>query len=128
MDRKDFFFTAFRLLLSKSSDTFLNNPVINALEKLADTTPLSDVNPSIRKQRPPGAALTEVEFKAKCTGCDRCMAACPFNIVMIEDLDKRHPLIYPEKDPCLQCEGYPCIQACPTEALDLKNGTTLRPF
>ncbi len=71
------------------------------------------------KQRPPGA-LDEVDFLDKCTGCDACMAACPHNLIFIEDLDKRDPIIYPQDNPCLMCASYPCISACETWALELK--------
>lgn len=79
----------------------------------------------IVKQRPPGAA-PEKEFHQLCTGCDGCMIACPVNVIMIEDMEKRYPVIYPDKNPCVKCYNYPCISSCPTEALHLKNGLELR--
>ncbi len=97
MNRKEFFS---RLLFE-----LLDNPISSALEELAET-----------KERPPGA-LPEIQFKKNCTGCDRCMIACPVNVIMIEDQETRLPVIYPEKDPCIYCEDTPCIAACPTGAL-----------
>jgi ferredoxin len=82
----------------------------------------------LKKQRPPGASPTEKEFRTRCVGCDACMIACPVNIVMIEDLRTRLPLIYPEKGPCLHCTGYPCIAACPTGALSPSNSPETRLF
>lgn len=122
MDRKDFFSQALRLLVGKGLELCEGNPVIAALEKLAE----DPVPSKKRKQRLPGASPTENEFQQKCTGCDACMIACPVNVVMIEDLDKRLPLIYPDEAPCVHCSGYPCIQACPTGALSEQNGTNLR--
>ena len=117
MDRKDFFSTAFRLVAGKGLQILTENPIVTALEALAvETEP---------KQRPPGAA-PEKEFRQLCTGCDACMIACPVDVIMIEDLKTRLPIIYPEKDPCIHCEGYPCIQSCPTGALHLSHGHDLR--
>lgn len=71
-------------------------------------------------ERPPGAHPDERKFLEMCTGCDQCMAACPVNIVMIEDLERRDPVIFPDEGPCIRCEGFPCIKACPTGALSLE--------
>lgn len=71
-------------------------------------------------ERPPGAHKNEEVFLRLCTGCDLCMAACPYNIVMIEDLEKRDPVIYPDEAPCVRCADYPCVKACPTGALKLE--------
>jgi ferredoxin len=115
VDRKDFLTSAFKMLVAKSFDLIVENPLVNALEKLGE-----EKDPAcLRKERPPGA-LPEREFLKKCTGCDACMIACPVNVVMIEDLEKRYPVIYPDKDPCIHCQGYPCIQICPTGALLLQ--------
>jgi ferredoxin len=101
MNRKEFFS---RLMIE-----VLDNPVANTLENLAEA-----------KERPPGA-VDEAEFKKICTGCDKCMIACPVNVIMIEDRESRLPIIYPEKDPCIHCDDTPCIAACPTGALILPN-------
>jgi len=114
MDRKQFFSVAYKRLLKNCVDLVSDNKVLKALENLG-----------VQKQRPPGAA-SEKEFQNLCTGCDACMIACPVNVIMIDDLQRRLPLIYPEEAPCIHCDGYPCIKACPTGALDLSNGTHLR--
>ena len=122
MDRKDFFSHAFKLLVGRG---------LNALEKVSDFTVLdklvenenSKASPQL-KQRPPGA-VPEEEFLHLCTGCDACMIACPVNVIMIEDLEKRQPLIYPDIAPCVHCQGYPCITACPTGALSFASETKL---
>ncbi|NGX58346.1 MAG: Electron transport complex subunit RsxB [Chlamydiae bacterium] len=103
MERDEFFTT----LLNKGAEWVLDNPVVSVLEDFADETV---------KERPPGA-LPEKEFLERCTGCDECMKACPVNVIMIEDMEKRHPVIFPEKDPCIHCADTPCVSACPTGAL-----------
>lgn len=101
MDRMGFF----KQLVVKGLEVF-DNPIIAALEKTARI-----------KERPPGAVTPESKFQELCTGCDACMVACPVNIIFIEDLNTRFPIIYPEETPCLHCTGYPCISACKTGAL-----------
>lgn len=110
MDRKEFFHEAFRRLVGKGLELFEGNPVVEKLEEFAQP-----------KHRPPGASKDDAKFRELCTGCDACMAACPVNVVMIDDLEKRYPVIYPETSPCLHCDGYPCIASCPTGALHLHN-------
>ena len=113
MDRKEFFSEAFRKILGRGFELLGDVPVVKALEKMGEDTP--------RKQRPPGARSLDKEFRQLCTGCDACMIACPVNVIMIEDLERRLPVIYPDKDPCIRCDGYPCIQSCPTGALSLQS-------
>ncbi len=76
---------------------------------------------SLVKERPPGAPQSDSKFQELCTGCDACMIACPVNVIMIDNLEKRFPVIYPEEAPCIHCTGYPCIQVCPTGALIVQN-------
>lgn len=120
MNRKDFFEQALKSLLKKGLDLLETHPLINALENLASTP-----EQPVKKQRPPGASQ-EKHFQTLCTGCDACMIACPVNVIMIEDLSRRLPLLYPEKNPCINCPDYPCIRACPTGALNASHGTLLR--
>lgn len=104
MDRKDFF----KQLIGKGIELLGDNPLIRALEDSVKV-----------KERPPGN-LPEKEFQTVCTGCDACMIACPVNVIMVEDLKTRLPVIYPETAPCLHCTSYPCIQACNTGALNFE--------
>jgi ferredoxin-type protein NapG len=119
VDRKTFFSVALKKLAKKTISLLSDNSLVQALEKIAEDRP---------RQRPPGASKTEEEFQRRCSGCDACMIACPVNVIMIEDLEKRLPLIYPMEAPCLHCTGYPCIAVCPTGALNLTNEQTLRTF
>ena len=102
MNRRDFF----KELLLSGFDLIKDHPLVETLEKMGE-----------RRERPPGAIA---RFEETCTGCDACMIACPVNVIMIEDLEKRLPVIYPEKDPCVRCEGFPCIAACQTGALNIQ--------
>lgn len=108
MDRAAFFSEAWKQLKKKGAEALEKSTLATKLERLAD-----------KKERPPGAPAADDLFRSLCTGCDRCMAACPVDVIMIEDLDNRYPLIYPEKDPCIHCPDTPCITSCPTGALKL---------
>jgi len=70
--------------------------------------------------RPPGA-VAEEEFLAKCIRCRRCEESCPYASIRTAHaewgLKMGMPLIYPRQTPCYLCEDWPCIAACPTEAL-----------
>ena len=120
MDRKTFFATAFKYAAGKGLDLVENNPLVRQLEALG-----KPVAPSRVRQRPPGA-VDEQAFVQQCTGCDACMIACPVNAIMIEDLEARLPVIFPEEAACVHCSGYPCIAACPAAALLADNGHGLR--
>ena len=71
--------------------------------------------------RPPGA-VTEDGFLKKCIRCRKCEEACPYlSIQMAHDkwgLKMGTSFIYPEKVPCYLCEDFPCIDVCPTNALE----------
>ena len=109
MDRKEFFQSAFRMVVGKGLELVEDSTVVKALEKMADDDK--------QRERPPGA-VPEPLFTERCTGCDQCMIACPVNVIMVENLETRLPLIYPNKSPCIHCSGYPCIAACPSGALE----------
>ncbi len=70
--------------------------------------------------RPPGA-VNEVSFLLKCTRCDRCAEACPHNAIEQAGAETGSaigtPVINPKDEPCRMCDDFPCIQACPDEAL-----------
>ena len=107
MDRKQFFKEAYNLAVGAGIELIEKTEIGKQLLKEPQ-----------KVERPPGAGK---DFLQKCTGCDLCMAACPVNVIMIEDLERRDPVIFPEKDPCIKCPGYPCIRACPVNALSREN-------
>ena len=65
--------------------------------------------------RPPGA-VEEPEFLERCTKCEDCLEACPYEAIVHNSQDGT-PVIFQEKSPCRLCEDFPCIDACETEAL-----------
>lgn len=115
MDRKQFF----KELVSRSVDLIEESKVGKLL--LADQDTRS-------RERPPGAHPSEEEFLNLCTGCDACMAACPVHAIVVDDLERRDPLIYSKENPCIECPGTPCITACPTDALHRQFGVYRKPL
>lgn len=115
MDRKGFF----KELVCLAVDAVEKSPAGSVFTKAVEH-PL--------KVRPPGAHPDENEFLNRCTGCDACMAACPVHAIVIDQLEKRDPFLYPKENPCIQCPGTPCVTACPTGALQRQFGTHQRPL
>jgi ferredoxin-type protein NapG len=73
-----------------------------------------------RHFRPPGA-LPEPAFLAACTRCGYCVEACPAGAVVAAPpaagLSAATPVIIPEAEPCIACDGMFCALVCPTGAL-----------
>ncbi|WP_068088128.1 ferredoxin-type protein NapG [Polycladidibacter stylochi] len=72
--------------------------------------------------RPPGA-LPEEDFLAACIRCGLCVRDCPYDTLKLADLGDGGPATgtpyFIARDvPCEMCEDIPCIEACPTGALD----------
>lgn len=78
--------------------------------------------PLRRMLRPPGA-LTEEEFLKTCYRCGSCVDACkPKVIKPIQDNDQElsgTPYIDPDLRACEMCSDLPCVQACPSRALQI---------
>ena len=70
--------------------------------------------------RPPGAR-SEDAFLDLCTRCDDCVKACPEWVIRKSAADGT-PTIVPAENPCIMCEGFPCIAACTTGALRMPDG------
>ena len=70
--------------------------------------------------RPPGAA-DEADFRARCIKCGRCVEACPYQAIRVArgpaGADVGTPVIDARAQACRLCVDFPCIAACPTEAL-----------
>jgi ferredoxin-type protein NapG len=71
--------------------------------------------------RPPGA-LTEAEFLGACVRCGLCVRSCPYDTLRLARFEQPVPTGTPyftaREIPCEMCEDIPCIEACPTGALD----------
>ncbi len=70
--------------------------------------------------RPPGA-VDEEKFLQKCTRCRKCAEVCPYNTIKMAHGESGvmmgTPYIEARENPCYLCEDFPCIAACPSEAL-----------
>jgi ferredoxin-type protein NapG len=71
--------------------------------------------------RPPGAQPEE-DFLASCIRCGLCVRDCPYDILKLaevgDDVATGTPYFVARTGPCEMCEDIPCIQNCPTNALD----------
>ena len=125
MKRKDFFDKAFKYFSAKGMSLVEENPIKEIMgelsEELSEESGLSKHQLLEGEERPPGALEPDSLFREKCTGCDECMIACPVDVVEVNDLDARYPIIFSKKAPCIHCEDTPCIKVCPTEALSLES-------
>lgn len=73
------------------------------------------------KLRPPGA-LPEPDFLGACVRCGLCARACPYPTLSLsefgEDVAVGTPYFVARAAPCEMCDDIPCVEACPTSALD----------
>jgi ferredoxin-type protein NapG len=71
--------------------------------------------------RPPGAQA-EGNFLASCIRCGLCVRDCPYDILKLaevgDDVATGTPYFEARTGPCEMCEDIPCIDNCPTNALD----------
>ncbi|WP_204524266.1 ferredoxin-type protein NapG [Corticimicrobacter populi] len=71
--------------------------------------------------RPPGA-LPEEDFLSACVRCGLCVRACPFDTLVLAELGDHvatgTPYFIARDIPCEMCPDIPCVEACPTGALD----------
>ena len=76
--------------------------------------------------RPPGA-LAEKDFLGACIRCGLCVRDCPYDTLDLarlgDPVTTGTPYFTARNVPCEMCEDIPCVNACPTGALDhsLKN-------
>ncbi len=77
--------------------------------------------------RPPGA-LDEKDFVSACIRCGLCVNDCPFPTLSLatekDQVAIGTPFFTARKAGCEMCEDIPCVEACPTGALD-KNLTDI---
>jgi ferredoxin-type protein NapG len=71
--------------------------------------------------RPPGARPEET-FLGACIRCGLCVRDCPYDILSLGRLGEPVPTGTPyftaRSGPCEMCVDIPCVEACPTDALD----------
>lgn len=86
---------------------------ITAAEALPDSSTL----------RPPGA-LKEGGFLKACIKCGQCLEACPYDTLKLagpgENRGNGTPWFEAREIPCYMCTNYPCTEACPSGALDVR--------
>ncbi|TPV92882.1 MAG: 4Fe-4S dicluster domain-containing protein [Myxococcales bacterium FL481] len=79
------------------------------------------------RRRPPGA-VAEALFLRQCDGCRDCVTACPHHAVYTlaehVGIGAGTPVMLPHERACWMCTGFPCAQACPTDALTPPQGET----
>ena len=70
--------------------------------------------------RPPGA-LNEYQFVGTCIRCGQCERACPYETIKMDNgldgLAAGTPYIVARDNPCRLCGDFPCVNACPSRAL-----------
>ncbi len=71
--------------------------------------------------RPPGA-LDEKDFLKSCIKCGLCVEDCPYDTLKLaepgDDLPVGTPFFKPRDIPCYMCTDIPCVEICPTDALN----------
>ena len=70
--------------------------------------------------RPPGIQ-SEQDFMARCVKCGKCIEACPYACLHaagpLEGTAAGTPCIDARAQACRLCADFPCVAACPTDAL-----------
>lgn len=78
------------------------------------------VQPTGSLIRPPGAR-DEKDFASKCVKCGRCIQACPYVALVPAGMQTGSavgsPMLDVRNQACRLCSDFPCIEACPTDAL-----------
>ncbi len=86
----------------------------------------------IRYIRPPGAASDDTVFLGACDRCKLCSDACPYDVIkhsgVVHGELEGAPFLDPENNPCRWCSDMPCIEACPTGALALREDGSVGPI
>ena len=77
-------------------------------------------NGSSNLLRPPGIQ-SEHDFMSRCIKCGKCIEACPYAALHaagpMEGAAAGTPYINAREQACRLCADFPCVAACPTQAL-----------
>ena len=77
-------------------------------------------NASSKLLRPPGIQ-SERDFMARCVKCGKCIEACPYAALHVagplDGAAAGTPCIDAREQACRLCADFPCVEACPTDAL-----------
>lgn len=75
---------------------------------------------AIPVMRPP-RAVDEPTFLGGCTRCAACIEACPHDAIIEAPQRLRSaagtPMIDPDRQPCMMCDDFPCVDACEPDVL-----------
>jgi len=109
MDRRGFF----KSIADKAADKAVAKPVEIVVKK---------VNRRAANWIRPPYALDEADFLMACSRCNRCVEACPHQVIfkLPERLGAQvafTPALDLLKKGCHQCEDWPCVNACEDKAL-----------
>lgn len=100
---------------------FLRFGVSKAADAAAEVVGLSPDDMTPNWIRPPYAA-DEATFLQQCTRCDRCIEACPHDVIFrlashVGVLANGTPALDLTNRGCHLCADWPCVTACEPEAL-----------
>jgi len=121
--RRDFLTGFTKRLAARLADTAqASAQAINAAAKTTQNT--SNRITKAAFLRPPGA-LEEPQFLDTCDReCVECIKACPYQAIKrlgyeFGEAAEGTPAIIVDETPCYMCADFPCIEVCPTDALQL---------
>jgi len=97
------------------------NDLHRELGKVLAPAPNEEEPEEVLFPRPPGAIEDEQEFLKTCERCHACADVCPYEAISAygPTMGKREgtPFINPAEAPCHWCVDMPCVEACPSGAL-----------
>ncbi len=105
------------------------NSAVDEENQIKKTTPVEkkekkkNFQPKLAK--PPGA---HSDYLSLCTGCKECVFACPYSVLFTvekPESGKSYAFFDPNERACHLCQDFPCINACPTGALQPLTGSEL---
>jgi MauM/NapG family ferredoxin protein len=132
INRRKFFRHGLRELLKPLAAGLDNiERVTHELGKLEGVQPRPTSKSPARWLRPPGA-IDESAFTQTCSRCGTCVSVCPAHCIRIHPAIARGaPYIDVAQNPCVVCDGAPCMRDCPSGALlpipiiDINMGTAI---